>query len=197
MTSNSNRSGNKPAVHALDCRPHYSKIQKKTNFWQSFIDKIILITIMNKFITIGNEKVSITEIENAKSIPELLQSRVQYAILDQLNDMVTRTGMGNPDEVKKLVLRDVAFTRGGYSSSFTFQMANQAVNMTEVDFTSEKSISELLTLRVQYAILDQLNHLLSQSDNPDDSLKKIKDSLALDTAKIIDAFTPSKNSDDN
>jgi hypothetical protein len=169
----------------------------KTNFWQSFIDKIISITIMNKFITIGDEKVSITEIENAKTIPELLQSRVQYAILDQLNDMVTRTGMGNPDEVKKLVLRDVAFTRGGYSSSFTFQMANQAVNMTEVDFTSEKSISELLTLRVQYAILDQLNHLLSQSDNPDDSLKKIKDSLALDTAKIIDAFTPSKNSDDN
>ena len=152
---------------------------------------------MNKFITIGDEKVNITEIENAKSIPELLQSRVQYAILDQLNDMVTRTGMGNPDEVKKLVLRDVVFTRGGYSSSFIFQMANQAVNMTEVDFTSEKSITELLTLRVQYAILDQLNHLLSQSDNPDDSLKKIKDSLVLDISKIIDTFTPPKNSDDN
>ena len=59
---------------------------------------------MNKFITIGDEKVSVTEIENAKTIPELLQSRVQYAILDQLNDMVARTGMGNPDEVKKLVL---------------------------------------------------------------------------------------------
>ena len=170
---------------------------KKTNFWQSFIDKIILITIMNKFITIGDEKVSVTEIENAKSIPELLQSRVQYAILDQLNEMVARTGMGNPDEVKKLVLRDVAFTRGGYSSSFTFQMANQAVNITEVDFTSEKNISELLTLRVQYAILDQLNHLLSQSDNPDDSLKKIKDSLVLDILKIIDTFTPTKNSDNN
>jgi hypothetical protein len=168
----------------------------KTNFWQSFIDKIILIIIMNKFITIGDEKVSITEIENAKSIPELLQSRVQYAILDQLNDMVARTGMGNPDEVKKLVLRDIAFTRGGYSSSFTFQMANQAVNITEVDFTSEKNISELLTLRVQYAILDQLNHLLSQSDNPDDSLKKIKDSLVLDISKIIDTFTPLKHSDD-
>ena len=56
---------------------------------------------MNKFITIGSEKVSITEIENAKTIPELLQTRVQYAILDQLNDMVTRSGMGNPDEVKK------------------------------------------------------------------------------------------------
>ena len=55
---------------------------------------------MNKFITIGNEKVSITEIENAKTIPELLQTRVQYAILDQLNDMVARSGMGNPDEVK-------------------------------------------------------------------------------------------------
>jgi len=46
---------------------------------------------MNKFITIGNEKVSITEIENAKTIPELLQTRVQYAILDQLNDMVARS----------------------------------------------------------------------------------------------------------
>ena len=80
---------------------------------------------MNKFITIGDEKVSVTEIENAKSIPELLQ------------------------------------------------------------------------FRVQYAILDQLNHLLSQSDNPDDSLKKIKDSLVLDISKIIDTFTPTKNSDDN
>jgi hypothetical protein len=45
--------------------------------------------------------------------------------------------------------------------------------------------------------LDQLNHLLSQSDNPDDSLKKIKDSLVLDISKIIDTFTPPKNSDDN
>jgi hypothetical protein len=147
---------------------------------------------MTKFITIGNEKVSITEIENAKTIPELLQTRVQYAILDQLNDMVARSGMGNPDEVKKLVLRDVAFSRGGYSSSFTFQMANQAVNITEVDFTSEKSISELLISRVQYALLDQLNHLLSQSDNPEGSLKKIKDSLILDITKIIDDYIPSK-----
>ena len=152
---------------------------------------------MNKFITIGDEKVSITEIENAKNIPELLQTRVQYAILDQLNDMVGRSGMGNPDEVKKLVLRDIAFSRGGYSSSFTFPMANQAVNMTEVDFTSEKSISELLTSRVQYAILDQLNHLISQSENPDGLLKKIKDSVILDVTKIIDNFVPSKNIDDN
>ena len=152
---------------------------------------------MNKFITIGNEKVSITEIENAKTIPELLQTRVQYAILDQLNDMVARTGMGNPDEVKKLVLRDIAFSRGGYSSSFTFKMANQAVNITEVDFTSEKSISELLTSRVQYAVLDQLNHLLSQSENPEGSLKKIKDSLMFDITKIIDDFTPQNNNDNN
>ena len=152
---------------------------------------------MNKFITINDEKVSITEIENAKSIPELLQTRVQYAILDQLNDMVARSGMGNPDEVKKLVLRDIAFSRGGYSSSFTFPMANQAVNMTEVDFTSEKSISELLTSRVQYAILDQLSHLISQSENPDGSLKKIKDSVILDVTKIIDNFAPSKNIGDN
>jgi len=152
---------------------------------------------MNKFITIGDDKVSVTEIENAKTIPELLQTRVQYAILDQLNDMVTRTGMGNPDEVKKLVLRDIAFSRGGYSSSFTFKMANQAVNITEVDFTSEKSMSELLTSRVQYAILDQLNHLLSQSENPEGSLKKIKDSLMFDITKIIDDFTPQNNNDNN
>ena len=152
---------------------------------------------MNKFVTIGDEKVNITEIENAKTVPELLQSRVQYAILDQLNDMVARSGMGNPDEVKKLVLRDIAFSRGGYSSSFTFQMANQAVNITEVDFTSEKSMSELLTSRVQYAILDQLNHLLSQSENPEGSLKKIKDSLMFDITKIIDDFTPQNNNDNN
>ena len=92
---------------------------------------------MNKFITIGDEKVSITEIENAKTIPELLQTRVQYAILDQLNDMVARSGMGNPDEVKKLVLRDIAFSRGGYSSTFTFKMANQAVNITCLLYTSD------------------------------------------------------------
>ncbi len=153
--------------------------------------------IMNKFITIGNEKVSVTEIENAKNIPELLQTRVQYAILDQLNDMVTRSGMGNPDEVKKLVLRDIAFSRGGYSSSFTFHMANQAVNINEVDFTSEKSISELLTSRVQYAVLDQLHYLISQSDNPEGSLKKIKDSLVLEITKIIDNYIPPQKNNDN
>ena len=152
---------------------------------------------MNKFIRIGNEKVNITEIENAKNIPELLQTRVQYAILDQLNDMVARSGMGNPDEVKKLILRDIAFSRGGYSSSFTFQMANQAVNITEMDFTSEKNISELLTSRVQYAVFDQIKYLISQSDDPEDSLKKIKDSLILDVTKIIDNRTPSQNNVDD
>ena len=150
---------------------------------------------MNKFITIGDDKVNITEIENAKSIPELLQTRVQYAILDQLNDMVARSGMGNPDEVKKLVLRDIAFSRGGYSSSFTFKMANRAVSITEVDFTSEKSISDLLISRVQYAVLDQLKHLISESDNPEGSLKKIKDSLILDITKIIDNYVPSEKND--
>ena len=150
---------------------------------------------MNKFVTIGDEKASITEIENAKTIPELLQTRVQYAILDQLNDMVARTGMGNPDEVKKLVLRDIAFSRGGYSSSFTFKMANRAVSITEVDFTSEKSISDLLISRVQYAVLDQLKHLISESDNPEGSLKKIKDSLILDITKIIDNYVPSEKND--
>ncbi|HJM79412.1 MAG TPA: hypothetical protein QF656_02620 [Nitrosopumilus sp.] len=145
---------------------------------------------MNKFITIGDEKVNITEIENAKNIPELLQTRVQYAILDQLNDMVARSEMGNPDEVQKLILRDVAFSRGGYSSTFTFEMANQAVNLTEVDFTSEKSVSELLVSRMNHAILDRLIFLISQSENPENSLKKIKDSLLLDVSKIIDNYVP-------
>ena len=103
--------------------------------------------------------------------------------------------MGNPDEVKKLVLRDIAFSRGGYSSFFTFQMANQAVTITEVDFTSEKSISEFLISRVQYAVLDQLKHLISESDNPEGSLKKIKDDLILDVTKIIDHHTPSQKDD--
>ena len=76
-------------------------------------------------------------------------------------------------------------------------MANQAVNITEVDFTNEKSISELLTSRVQYAILDQLEHLISQSENPETSLKKIKDSLILDATKIIDNYIPSQKNNDN
>jgi len=46
-------------------------------------------------------------------------------------------------------------------------------------------------------ILDQLNHLLSQSDNPDNSLKKIKDSLLLDITKIVDNFIPLKNNDES
>jgi len=45
--------------------------------------------------------------------------------------------------------------------------------------------------------LDQLNHLLSQSENPDGSLKKIKDSVILDVTKIIDNFTSSTIIDDN
>jgi hypothetical protein len=45
--------------------------------------------------------------------------------------------------------------------------------------------------------LDQLDHLISQSDNPEASLKKIKDSLILDVTKIIDNHIPSqKNNDD-
>ncbi len=61
---------------------------------------------MNKFITIGDEKASITEIENAKSIPELLQTRVQYAILDQLNYMISGQ-VGSIDEIKKIVLQEI------------------------------------------------------------------------------------------
>ncbi len=61
---------------------------------------------MNKFITIGDEKASITEIENAKSIPELLQTRVQYAILDQLNYMISGQ-TGSIEEIKKIVLEEI------------------------------------------------------------------------------------------
>ena len=44
--------------------------------------------------------------------------------------------------------------------------------------------------------LDQLKHLISESDNPEGSLKKIKDSLILDVTKIIDNYTPSQKNDD-
>tara|TARA_B110000438_G_scaffold153420_1_gene147425 strand:+ start:260 stop:478 length:219 start_codon:yes stop_codon:yes gene_type:complete len=37
---------------------------------------------------------------------EVLRSRVQYAILDELNYMVSKQ-LGTPDQVKKLVLEEV------------------------------------------------------------------------------------------
>ena len=45
-------------------------------------------------------------------------------------------------------------------------------------------------------ILDQLNHLILQSENPEGSLKKIKDSLILDITKIIDTYVPSQKNID-
>ena len=41
-----------------------------------------------------------------KEVLEVLRSRVQYAILDQLNYMVSKQ-LGTPDEVKKMVLKEI------------------------------------------------------------------------------------------
>ena len=37
---------------------------------------------------------------------EILRARVQYAILDQLNYMISST-VGTPDEIKKIVLEEI------------------------------------------------------------------------------------------
>ena len=41
-----------------------------------------------------------------KDVLEVLRSRVQYAILDQLNYMVSNQ-LGTPDQVKKIVLGEI------------------------------------------------------------------------------------------
>ena len=41
-----------------------------------------------------------------KEVLEVLRSRVQYAILDQLNYMVSNQ-LGTPDQVKKIVLDEI------------------------------------------------------------------------------------------
>ena len=41
-----------------------------------------------------------------KEVLEVLRSRVQYAILDQLNYMVSNQ-LGTPDQVKKIVLGEI------------------------------------------------------------------------------------------
>jgi hypothetical protein len=41
-----------------------------------------------------------------KEVLEVLRSRVQYAILDQLNYMVSNQ-VGTPEEVKKIVLHEI------------------------------------------------------------------------------------------
>ena len=41
-----------------------------------------------------------------KEIIEVLRARVQYAILDELNYMVSNQ-IGTPDEVKKIVLEEI------------------------------------------------------------------------------------------
>ena len=67
---------------------------------------------------------------------------------------------------------------------------DQTVTLTEVDSKNVKNIQELLTARVQYAILDQLNHMVSESDNPSNELRKLKNSVLDDVTKIIDNFIP-------
>ena len=67
---------------------------------------------------------------------------------------------------------------------------DQTVTLTEVDSKNVKNIQELLTARVQYAILDQLNHMVSESDDSNNELRKLKDSILGDITKIIDNFIP-------
>jgi len=42
-----------------------------------------------------------------ESVAEIMTGRVQFAIMDQINHMIYAAGFGNPDEIKKIVLRDV------------------------------------------------------------------------------------------
>ena len=42
-----------------------------------------------------------------ESVPGVLKGRVQYAIMDQIQHMIYAAEIGNPNEIKKLILRDV------------------------------------------------------------------------------------------
>ena len=56
------------------------------------------------------------EPESSDNIVDILRGRVQFAIMDQLNHMIRGAEIGNPDEIKKLVLRDVK----NYIESFEY-----------------------------------------------------------------------------
>jgi len=47
------------------------------------------------------------EPEPNDSIVDIIRGRLQYAITDQIEHMIFASDYGNPDEVKKIILRDV------------------------------------------------------------------------------------------
>ena len=42
-----------------------------------------------------------------ESVPGVLKGRVQFAIMDQIEHMIYAAEIGNPNEIKKLIFRDV------------------------------------------------------------------------------------------
>ena len=54
-----------------------------------------------------NEYQPIDEEGVVESVPDVLKGRVQYAIMDQIQHMIYAAEIGNPNEIKKLILRDV------------------------------------------------------------------------------------------
>ena len=54
-----------------------------------------------------NEYQPIDEEGVVESVPDVLKGRVQYAIMDQIEHMIYAADIGNPNEIKKLILRDV------------------------------------------------------------------------------------------
>ena len=51
-----------------------------------------------------------------ESVAEIMTGRVQFAIMDQINHMIYAADYGNPDEIKKIVLRDVRLYIDEYRS---------------------------------------------------------------------------------
>ena len=44
---------------------------------------------------------------NEDSVTDVMTGRVQFAIMDQIEHMIYAADFGNPNEIKKLILRDV------------------------------------------------------------------------------------------
>ena len=46
-------------------------------------------------------------VEKEDGLIDVLQGRLQFAILDQIDHMVNYSGFGNPKEVEKIIIRQV------------------------------------------------------------------------------------------
>jgi len=44
---------------------------------------------------------------NEDSVADVMTGRVQFAIMDQIEHMIYAADFGNPNEIKKIILRDV------------------------------------------------------------------------------------------